>query len=98
MAGIFDSLRKYAGNWNVTARKNFTESEINAVSRTEVVPSEYGLSVCFFFKTGGQSYLPISRDSIDVEIGQSVDLTKCEVLTLSREGDADVMKIEVKEN
>lgn len=98
MAGIFDALRKYAGNWNVTARQNFTDNEINSVSRTEVVPSEYGLSVCFFFKTGGQSYLPVSRDSIEVEIGQSVDLKKCEVLTLSREGDSDIQKIEIKGN
>lgn len=98
MASIFDSLRKYAGSWNVTARKEFSAEDINAVSRTEVVPSEYGLSVCFFFKAGGQSYLPISRDSIDVEVGQSVDLKKCEVITLSREGDSDVQKIEIKEN
>ena len=98
MASIFDSLRKYAGSWQVTNRVNFSDDEINAVSRTEVVPSEFGLSVCFFFKAGGRAYLPVSRDSIEVEIGQSVDLKKCECLTLSREGDDDIMKIEVKEN
>lgn len=93
---IFSSLRRYASGWEVTSSKNFTQSEINEVKRTEVVPSEYGMSVCFFFKAGGQSYIPVSRDS-DVEIGQSVDLTKCKVLTLSQEGSADIIRIEVNE-
>lgn len=97
MASIFDSLRKYAGNWEVSNRQSFSANEIKAVRRTEVVPSEFGLSVCFFFKAGGRAYLPISRDSVEVEIGQSVDLTKCECITLSREGDDDIKKIEVNE-
>jgi hypothetical protein len=54
------------------------------------------MSVCFFFKAGGQSYMPVSRDS-NVEIGQSVDLTKAKVLTLSQEGSADIQRIEVNE-
>jgi hypothetical protein len=95
---IFGSLRKYATGWEVKSTSSFSQADINEVSRTEVVPSEYGLSVCFFFKAGGQSYMPVSRDSADkVEIGQSVDLTKCKVLTLGQPGSADIMRIDVGE-
>lgn len=95
---IFGTLRKYATGWEVKNSVAFSAAEINEVSRTQVVPSEYGLSVCFFFKAGGQSYIPVGRDSQDkVEIGQSVDLTKCKVLTLSQPGSADIMRIEVEE-
>ena len=93
---IFSSLRRYASGWTVKSSESFSAEDIALVSRTQVVPSEYGMSVCFFFKGGGQSYMPISRDS-NVEIGQSVDLTKAKVLTLSQEGSADIQRIEVNE-
>lgn len=93
---IFSSLRRYASGWSVKSTDSFSAEDIALVSRTEVVPSEYGMSVCFFFKAGGQSYMPVSRDS-NVEIGQSVDLTKAKVLTLSQEGSADIQRIEVNE-
>lgn len=93
---IFSSLRRYASGWSVKSTDSFSEEDIALVSRTEVVPSEYGMSVCFFFKAGGQSYMPVSRDS-NIAIGQSVDLTKAKVLTLSQEGSADIQRIEVNE-
>lgn len=91
---IFSTLRRYATGWTVKETTTFTAEEIKQVKRTEVVPSEYGMSVCFFFKAGGQSYIPLSRDS-DVEIGQSIDLKKAKILTLSQEGSDDIVRIEV---
>ena len=91
--GIFDSLRLYAGNWSVRNSRNFTENEIDAVERATVVASEYGNSVCFVMKAGGQSYIPLSTNSTK-GVGEAIDLKDCKLLTLSKQGEADIYRIE----
>lgn len=90
---IFDSLRNYAGNWNVVNSRPFTEEEINAVKSAEVVASQYGNSVCFFMKAGGQTYIPLSNQST-LAIGDSVDMKSAKLLKLHRDGSDDIMRVE----
>lgn len=94
--GILSSLRSYRDKWNVTGRSQFDASELQSIESNEVVPSEYGNSVKLVKTNGEISYLPISNTSKDVLIGESVDLSKCFVLTLSRTGDDDIYRIEVQ--
>lgn len=94
MNNIFDSKTIYAGNWSVSASRKFNADEIDSVLRAEVVNSDYGKSVCFYMKTGGQAYIPLSRDS-QASVGQSVKLEDCTLLTLSRPGDADIDRVEI---
>ena len=89
---IFAGLQVYGGNWNVVNSRGFAPDEVNAVTKAEVVSSEYGLSVCFFMKAGGQTYIPLSRDS-SLAVGDSVDLSKAKVLTLHRDGSDDITRI-----
>ena len=91
---IFQGLQVYGGSWNVVNSRNFDAEEIAAVSKAEVVASEYGNSVCFFMKGGGQTYIPLSRDS-SLGVGDSVDLTKAKVLQLHRDGSDDITRIEI---
>lgn len=93
---IFSGLQVYGGSWNVVADKTrgFNEEEIALIERAEVVPSEYGNSVCFFMKAGGQSYIPLSRDS-QLTVGDSVDITKAKLLTLHRDGSEDITRISI---
>ena len=90
---IFNSLRVYAGSWAVSGSRSFTEEEIGAVAKAQVVDSQYGYSVCFFMRGGGQTYIPLSNTS-SLAVGATVDLTKARLLTLSREGDDDIMRVE----
>jgi hypothetical protein len=90
---IFSSLRVYAGKWAVKASRAFTEEEITAVDHASVVDSQYGNSVCFFMKSGGQTFIPLSTNSA-LAMGDSVDLTKAKLLTLGRDGDSDIYRIE----
>ena len=90
---IFSSLRVYAGKWAVTDSRSFSNEEIQAVDHAEVVDSQYGNSVCFFMKAGGQSFIPLSTNST-LAIGDTVDLARAKVLTLHRDGDADIYRIE----
>ena len=89
---IFNALRVYAGKWAETARRKFSSDEIAAVESATVVDSQYGLSVCFIMKAGGQTYIPLDQNS-SKSIGDTVDLSKADLLTLSRQGDADIYRI-----
>lgn len=89
---IFSKLQVYAGKWSVKATRSFGEDEINAVTKTEVVVSSYGNSVCFFMKNGGQTYIPLSNDST-LAVGDTVDLSKAELLTLEKEGESDIYRV-----
>jgi len=94
--GILDSLRLYRGKWEESGRSGFSASDIEAVASATVVASDFGHSVCFMLKSGGMKFMPVSNTSKPTEVGESVDLTKATVITLSREGDADIERIEIK--
>ena len=63
-----------------------------AVDKAEVVESQYGFSVCFFMKSGGQTYVPLDQNS-SLGIGSIVDLTKAQLVTLERPGEQDIYRV-----
>ena len=91
---IFNSIRVYAGKWQVKDSRAFSQEEIDAVDKASVVDSQYGLSVCFFLKSGGQSFIPLSSTS-SLNVGDAVNLSAAKLLTLSREGDDDILRVEI---
>lgn len=91
---IFNSLRNYAGKWSVKESRNFSQEEIDSVSEAYVVDSQYGNSVCFVMVGGGQTYIPLSTNS-SLGLGDSVDVSKAKLLTLSRAGEADIQRVEI---
>ena len=78
----------------MVASRNFDAEEIAAVRKAEVVSSQYGSSVCFFMKSGGQTYIPLSNQS-SLAVGDDVDLSKAKLLTLHRDGDGDIMRVDI---
>lgn len=93
MANIFAKLRQYAGKWNVSDSRNFSQEEIAAVERNEIVASQYGNSVCFYMVGGGMTFIPLSTNSTK-GVGESIDLTKAKLLTLSKSGEDDILRVE----
>ena len=91
---IFAGLQVYAGKWNVVDSRSFNDEEKAMINRAEVVASEYGNSVCFFMKSGGQTYIPLSNQST-LGIGDEVDLNAAKLLTLHRDGSADITRIDI---
>lgn len=94
MSNIFSTLQVYAGKWDVKSRRNFTAEEINAVEKAEVVDSTYGMSVCFYMKSGGKTFIPLSNDAT-VSVGESVDLSQAEILTLEKQGENDITRVNI---
>ena len=91
---IFSNLQVYAGKWAEKSRRNFSAEEINAVDSNVVVSSNYGLSVCFFMKSGGQTFIPLSNDAT-VGLGESVDLQKASLITLGKPGESDIIRVSI---
>lgn len=93
MANIFSSLRVYAGKWNLKSSRAFSPEEIAAVSSAVVVASQYGNSVCFTMVGGGQTFIPLSNSS-SKGVGESIDLASAKLLTLWKDGEADIFRVE----
>jgi hypothetical protein len=93
LANIISSLTKYAGNWNVTDSRKFTAEEISLVTKAQVVPSQYGSSLCLFLKSGQQSFIPLSNTATAKD-GDVVNLNEATLMCLSREGDDDIYRVE----
>ena len=89
---IFTSLLVYAGKWNLKSARSFEKEEISAVSKAEVVSSQYGNSVCFHMVGGGQTFIPLSNDS-SLSIGETIDLSKAQLLTLGKDGESDILRV-----
>lgn len=89
---IFSALRIYAGKWSEKLSRAFAPEEIAAVEQAKVVESNYGLSVCFFMKSGGQTYIPLDQNS-SLGIDDIVDLSKAEIVTLQKPGEEDIYRV-----
>lgn len=90
---IFNSLRVYAGKWAIKNSRAFSQEEMDAIDSASVVDSQYGMSVCFMMKAGGQTFIPLSTNSA-LGLGDSVDISKAKLLTLGREGESDIYRVE----
>lgn len=89
---IFTSLRIYAGKWSEKNVRDFSPEEVAAVQQARVVESQYGFSVCFLMKSGGQTYVPLDQNSTLGE-GDIIDLAKAQLVTLQRPGEQDIYRV-----
>ena len=89
---IFKALKVYAGKWQVSNKRAFSDEEVNAVDTAKVVTSQYGLSVCFMMKGGGMTYIPLDQNS-SLSEGDVINLKNAELITLHRDGDDDIYRV-----
>ncbi len=90
---IFESIKRYATSYVVKNSRPFNAEELSDISSAKVVASQYGMSVCFIMVSGGQTYIPVSRDSV-CQVGDIVDPKKVKLLFLEKDGDA-IQRIEI---
>ena len=91
---IFASLQVYAGKWSVKKTREFSQEEIEAITMAVVVPSQYGNSVQFIRKDGGMSFIPLDQNA-NVGVGEVIDLTKAKLVTLEKQGEADIYRVSI---
>lgn len=90
---VFKTLPEYAIKWEKVNSRLFTAEEQACVSHAKVVPSQYGNSVCFFMKNGRQTFIPLSSES-NKGVGDAVDITTAQLITLSKPGEKDIIRVE----
>lgn len=91
---IFASLKVYAGKWSEKEARDFSTEEIAAITMAVVVPSQYGNSVQFIRKDGGMSFIPLDQNA-NTGVGEIIDLTKAKLVTLEKEGEADIYRVRI---
>ena len=91
---IFASLKVYAGKWSEKEIRDFSTEEIAAITMAVVVPSQYGNSVQFIRKDGGMSFIPLDQNA-NAGVGEVIDLTKAKLVTLEKEGEADIYRVRI---
>ena len=87
-----DKLVEQELGWTVKETRPFNAEEINMVKRAEVVASQYGNSVCFFMQTGGQTYIPLSKQS-KLTVGDELDIRTAKLITLCCKGKKDIVRV-----
>ena len=85
-------LVEQENGWQVKSTRPFSSDEIAAVARAEVVSSQFGNSVCFFMNGGGKTYIPLCVNST-LTVGDELDLRTAKILTLSKIGEDDIIRI-----
>ena len=89
---LFSNLKVYGGKWSEESSRKFSQEELALVDKAQVVESEYGSSCCFFMKNGTTMYVPMSQDAKS-GIGDMVDLSSAEIVTLEKQGEKDIQRI-----
>ena len=93
---ILNALRLYRGKWEVKSVDKFDAADAADVASAKIVPSEFGQSVCMTLKSGGTKYMPVSNTSRALANGEEINVADTNVVTLGREGDNDIYRMEVK--
>lgn len=89
------SNRVYRGKWVETDRHEITSEDLEGYKSVSLVPSEYGMSICLCLKSGGYEYTPLSNRSKTMSGDITLDdLKGATLVTLSRDGDDDIKRIE----
>lgn len=86
-------LKPTQSKWKVKEERSFTNEEIGAVLNAVIVANQYGRSVCFYMKAGGQSHIPLTHDS-EIGVGENIDIADLKLLTLCKEGTDDIMRVQ----
>lgn len=92
ISGIIWGLNNNINEWKVKGLRSFNIEERLAVNRAEVVPSDYGNSVCFFMNAGGQTYIPLDKNS-ELCVGDALDMNTAKIITLCRKGKSDIVRV-----
>lgn len=91
---IFNDLRNYQTKWEEKGRRNFTPQEIAEIDEAVVVASQYGFSGRFQRKNGYIVFIPMSQ-TCSLGEGESIDMQKAVIVTLSKLGENDIFRIEI---
>lgn len=89
---IFSGLKSYAGKYIVKSVEAMSEEDKALVREAVVMTSQFGLSCCFMMKAGNMHFIPMEKDA-PVDPGLVLDLNHLRLVTLSKDGEADIVRV-----
>lgn len=89
---LFNHKKESIGKWRCKAEVEIAPEDKEMFSSAKVVSSEYGKSVCFFLKRGGQEYLPINNLN-ELNIGDYVNLDTVLLQVFGKQNECDVLVV-----
>ena len=95
MSNNFGNVPEDAGKWNLKSEVSLDAEDKAMFSSAKVVSSKYGKSVCFFLKSGGQQYIPMSNQGVQLNIGDNVNLDKVIIQVLGKKGEQDILRAKI---
>lgn len=95
MSNLFSGVTIYAQKWKVKDEVALDAEDKALFSSAKVVSSDFGKSVCFFLKAGGQQYIPMSNQGEQLAVGDTVNLDAVSIQILGRPGDKDIMRAKI---
>lgn len=94
---VFSKFKEYGGSWNVTDTEKISKAEVAEIKSAEVVTKEQkwgtSISICFLMKNGRKRFGALSKMS-DLEVGDKVDPKSITFLTLSKDGEKDIYRVD----
>lgn len=97
MSNIFDNFTASTGKWTLKSEVSLAAEDKAMFSSAKVVSSEYGKSVCFFLKSGGQQYIPMSNQGAQLNIGDNVNLDRVTIQVLGKQGERDILRAKIND-
>jgi len=94
--GLLSLLGKVYGGenpWSVKSTETISPKEAKSIRAAVVVEGKFGNQVCFMLASGGTQYASLSRDS-ELEVGEEFPVAGAKFITLEREGDADIVRVQ----
>lgn len=84
---ILASLKTYQQAWEVVEEGKMTPEEIALVTKCEVVPSTYGISLKLYRKDGSTSFVPVDEQNSNLCIGDKPILSELTFVLLTKSGE-----------
>ena len=91
---LFNNKKESIGKWKCKAEVKMASEDKVMFSSAKVVSSEYGKSVCFFIKVGGEQYIPISNFD-ELNTGDNVNIDTLLFQIFEKENEKDILRIKV---
>lgn len=89
MLDIMNIAKTVYGGWNLKSTEELNPEQF---SSAKVTQGDYGLSVCFFLKTGQMAFIPLSKDSALNE-GDTPEIKNLRIQTLSKPSEGDIYRV-----
>lgn len=93
MSNIFSTLKKYEQSWKEVNNQKFDEDDLKMIISGKVVEGDYGLSAQLNLADGGCYYISLDEINSTAKLGDDIDLAKCHIVTLAKEGHDNIIRI-----